>query len=327
MAAFYNGQQSQQPQIQEISMLGKLFGFKKAAQPLVAKAKPAPSVQPKPVKPAAPSLLETLTQGRPLDNITDTEILHQLVKHSDKLDKKTNRQVREKIQHLKEQEKLQQQQHELQEKICVRLETLARLQHHPLFDSELAHLQTQYLQQRQAFSNPDDKLATRIQIAIASCQRIQQEANVLQQQQEQAAQHAEQLAQQQIAQEAQHAEMTALQAEKNQAEQEQKKLQKEQSQAEREQHDKQQKELSQNIAQQLTQLEETINNSEAKKSREIHDRIRDKLKKLDSETRTRLRWKTALTGRPAARSARLAIFCRHAKIGRTVRGNGKIDRH
>lgn len=259
-------------------MLGKLFGFKKAAQP-AAKAKPAPSVQPKPVKPAASSLLETLTQGQPLDSITDAEILHQLVKHSDKLDKKTNRQVREKIQHLKEQEKLQQQQHELQEKICVRLETLARLQHHPLFDSEFAHLQTQW----QAFTNPDNNLAARIQVATVRCQGIQQEVSDLQQQQEQAAKQAEQLAQQQIAQEAKHAEMTALQAEKHQAEQEQKKIQKAQSQAEREQHEKQQKELSQNLAQKLVQLEETINNSDAKKSREIYDKIRENLKKLDAK--------------------------------------------
>ena len=202
-----------------------------------------------------------------------------MVKHSEKLDKKTNRQVREKIQHLKEQEKLQQQQYTLQEKICVRLETLARLQHHPLFDSEFSHLQTQW----QALTSTDNNLAARIQLAITGCQRIQQEANDLQQQQEQAAQQAEQQREQQIAHAAQRAETTALHAEKHQAEQEQKKQQKEQSQAEREQHEKKQKELSQNIAQQLLQLEEAINNSEGKKSREIHDKIRDKLKKLDQK--------------------------------------------
>lgn len=257
-------------------MLGKLFGFKKTATP-AATAKLASSAQPKTAKPVEPSLLATLTQGQPLNSITDADILHQLVKNSDKLDKKTNRQVRERLNHLKEQEKQQQQQHELQEKICVRLETLARLQHHPLFDSEFAHLQTQW----QAFTHTDNSFAARIQLAITGCQHIQQEARDLQQQQEQAAQQAEQLAQQQIAQAAQRAETTALQTEKYQAEQEQKKLRKEQSQAEREQHDKQQKELSQNIAQQLVQLEEAINNSEGKKSREIHDRIRDKLKKID----------------------------------------------
>ncbi|HSC74937.1 MAG TPA: DUF349 domain-containing protein [Pseudomonadales bacterium] len=257
-------------------MLGKLFGFKKTAKPTTP-SRAVPAAQPKPAKIPAPSLLEQLTHGQPLDSIADIELLHQLVKHSDKLDKKSNRQVRERILHLKEKEKQLQQQHDAQEKICARLETLSRLQHHPLFDSEFAHLQKQW----QAFTQPDDCFATRIQLAITGCQRIQQEFHDLQQQQQQAAQEAEKLAQQQIAHAAQQAETAAQQAEQQLAIQEQKKQQKEQSQAEREQHEKQQKETSQNIAQQLARLEEAIANTDSKKAREYHDKIRDGLKKLD----------------------------------------------
>ncbi len=257
-------------------MLGKLFGLIKKDKP-VTSPRVAPAAQPKPAKIPTTSLLEQLTHGQPLDSITDAGILHQLVRNSDKLDKKANRQVRERIQHLKDQEKQQQQQRDMQEKICVRLETLSRLQHHPLFDSELTHLQNQW----QKFTHPDDKVAARIQLAITGCQRIQQEATEAQLQQEQSAQQAEQLAQQLIAQAAQRAETTALKAEQQLAEQQQKKQQKEQSQAEREQHERAQKELSQNLTQLLVKMEEAITNSDAKKARECNEKVRDNLKKID----------------------------------------------
>lgn len=259
-------------------MLGKLFGFRKKDKPATTQ-RTAPAPQPEPAKVATPSLLQELTSGQPVDSISDTNILHQLVKHSDKLDKKTNRQVRERINHLKEQEKQQQLQHDMQEKLCGRLETLARLQHHPLFDSELAHLQQQW----QAISHPDAGITTRVQAAIARCAQIQQEANALKQQQEQLALEAEQRAQQKLAADAEREEQRAAQAGQLIEQQEEKNRQKEQSQADREKHERTQKELGQTLAQQLAQLEEAINNADSKKAREHHDRARDILKKLDQK--------------------------------------------
>jgi exonuclease SbcC len=260
-------------------MLGKLFGLINKDKPATTSPRAAIATAPKPAKIPTMSLLDELTHGQSVDSITDADMLHQLVKHSDKLDKKTNRQVRERIHHVKEQEKQQQLQRDMQEKICTRLDTLSRLQHHPLFDSELTHLQQQW----QAIAAPDAGIATRVQAATARCQQIKQEAHALKQQLEHAAQEAEQLARQQQALEAERAEQRAMQAEQQTSEQQQKKVQQQQSQADREKHERIQKELSQNMAQQLSQLEAAINNADNKKAREFHDRARDTLKKLDQK--------------------------------------------
>jgi exonuclease SbcC len=268
-------------------MFGKLFGFRKdkrAATPAAgtkARASPAAAMPAAPpsAKAQEPSLLLQLTQGQAIETIGDTELLHQLVKHSDKLDKKTNRQVRERLQVLKAEEKARQQQCEQQEKLCTRLETLARLQHHPLFDSELAHLQQQW----QALATTDTDLASRAQAALAACERVQQEAAEAKAQAmaaaEQAAREAaarddlqrQQAAQREAAQQTQAAQQ-AVQQQKQQ-----------QSQAEREQQARQQQETSRTLQQQLQQLESAIEQADSKKARELLDRARDNLKKLDAK--------------------------------------------
>jgi exonuclease SbcC len=269
-------------------MLGKLFGFGKKDKPAAAPKPEAipeniPAKEPKPVKVAAPSILDTLTGGAPLDTITDTDILHQLVKQSDKLDKKTNRQVRERINQLKEQDKELQQNHDKQEKLCVRLETLSRLQHHPLFDSELAHLQQQW----QSIELKLPTFDARVQNAIVRCLQLQQEAAKLKQQQEQATKEVEALARQReqdsIEQAARYAAEQAEKKDKQMEEHEKKEKQQQQTQAERQNHERTQKEICQNLAAQISQLDEAINIADQKKARDLHEKARDNLKKLDQK--------------------------------------------
>ena len=95
-------------------MLGKLFGLINKDKPATTSPRAAIATAPKPAKIPTTSLLDELTHGQSVDSITDADMLHQLVKHSDKLDKKTNRQVRERIHHVKEQEKQQQLQRDMQ---------------------------------------------------------------------------------------------------------------------------------------------------------------------------------------------------------------------
>lgn len=286
-------------------MLGKLFGFmknnnkdkgngdKKPGTPAVKsdavsgemKSTTSPDTASNPPAPKnrEPSLLEQLTHGQPIDAITDQVLLHQLVKQSQKLDKKTNRLVRERLNALKEQEKQQQQLHEKQEKICVRLETLSRLQHHPLYDSEFAHLQQQW----QTLADPDADLAKRILAATEKCHAVQQEAAALKQHelqlQEQAARESEEKILQQaerdrLLDEQKASELATMEQQKNVQQEKQK-----QSQEDREKHEKKQKETCQTLTQQLIQLEQAIDNADSKKARELHDRVRDTLKKLDQK--------------------------------------------
>lgn len=270
-------------------MLGKLFGFKKnnpSGNKATHQAQPVASNTPKQPKVRAPSILEQLTHGKPIETITDLETLHQLVKHSDKLDKKTNRLVRDKLQTLKEQDKEQLQQHEKQEKICTRLETLSRLQHHPLFDSELNHLQQQW----QNFQQHDAELGKRVETATTHCLRIQTEATALLTQaaliakQDSVATEPEQATEpssEQLAEQALLKAEQALQAEQLAAAELKKQQQKAQSQADREKHDSHQQEIRKTLQQKMLQLEEAIDNADSKKARELQEKIRDNLKKLD----------------------------------------------
>lgn len=153
-------------------MLGKLFGFKKKSASVSTPAHthspvvtPADSVTAE--KKAPKPTLHTLAGVQSVDDIHDTHQLQQLLKHSAQLDKKINRLLRDRLHTLKTAEQQQQQHLEVQEKICNRLETLAKLQYHPLFDSELAHL----TQQWQATATPDAAIAARAETAIARCQQ------------------------------------------------------------------------------------------------------------------------------------------------------------
>lgn len=257
-------------------MFGKLFksGTVKKPAPASATVVVAETVQ---AKPETPSILQQLTQGQPIDSIHDIDTLQQLVKHSDKLGKKTNQQVRDRLHALREQEKNRQQQHEKQEKICVRLETLSRLQHHPLFDSEFTHLQQQW----DALPDKDTALVTRVSAAIAQCRQIQADALAEKQQQEQAAREAatraEQerlLAEQRAAEQAEKAQQYAekIQASVAAAEDKQKSAAEQQKKTEQ---------VIQTLQQQLTQTEEAIAKGDSKKARETLDRIRDNLKKIE----------------------------------------------
>ncbi len=259
-------------------MFSKLFKRKDSQQKPASQAAVAEQA-PRVPRPETPSLLQQLTGGAAIDTLTDAELLHQLVKNSDKLDKKTNRQVRERLQFLREQEKQQQQQREKQEKICGRLETLARLQHHPLFDSELAHLQQQW----QLLLDVNADVAARVQAAIVQCQNIQQAAQaLLQQLAAEAAAEAERQ-EQKLARAAADAAAKAQFVEQQQVLVEVAAAQQQQSQTDRAKHDAQQQEVSRNLQQQLAQLEVAIDNADAKKARELHDRARDNVKKLDQK--------------------------------------------
>lgn len=259
-------------------MFGKLFKSSTAKKPAAA----APAVvvaEPVKTRPETPSMLQQLTQGQPVGSINDIEILQQLVKHSDKLDKKTNHQVRDRLHALREQEKNRQQQHEKQEKICVRLETLSRLQHHPLFDSEFSHLQQQW----DALQDKDAALLTRVTAAIARCRQIQADAQAEKQQQERAEQDATARAEQEriLAEQraAEQAEKSRQYAEKMQASIAAAES-KQQSMAEQQ---KKTEQALQTIQQQLMQTEEAIEKGDSKKARETLDRIRDNLKKIDAK--------------------------------------------
>lgn len=194
-----------------IVMLGKLFGFKKkqpvAAAPTPAAASTANST-PVDKKNPKPSL-HTLAQVQSVDELHDIHQLQQLLKNSAQLDKKTNRLLRDRLQTLKTAQQQQQLNHDAQEKICSKLETLAKLQYHPLFDNELAHL----LQQWQAITTPDTALAARATTAITRCQQIQTEVtqqklaeeHAIQQAAAAKAQRAAEIAQQRAEAEAQQA--------------------------------------------------------------------------------------------------------------------------
>ena len=257
-------------------MFSKLFKFKNDNKQ--ASASPAkPAAEPKPAKPATPSLLVQLTQGQAIDSIDNTDVLHQLVKNSDKLDKKTNRQVRERINALREQDKQNQQQHEKQEKLCERLEKLSRLQYHPLFDSEFAHLQQQWLD----MPDKNNVLTARVHTSIAQCQHIQQEAHTLKQQQEQAAIAAEQLAAEQRAQAEQRAAEQAELAQQYAGKMQQQIAHAEQKQQSAAEQQKKAEQIASTLQQQLVQLEEAIAQGDSKKARDTLERARDNLKKLD----------------------------------------------
>lgn len=158
-------------------MLGKLFGFKKnpasVTTTIPAPASVVTSADSTLIEKTAPKpTLQTLMGVQSVNDIHDIHQLQQLLKHSALLDKKNNRLLRDRLHTLKAAEQQQQQQIEAQEKICSRLETLAKLQYHPLFDSELAHL----TQQWRVTATPDAAIATRTETAIARCQQIQTEA-------------------------------------------------------------------------------------------------------------------------------------------------------
>lgn len=148
-------------------MLGKLFGFNKK-QPTTAPTVPTPTPTPVEKKHNKPTL-QTLASVQSVDDIHDIQQLQQLLKQSAALDKKTNQLLRDRLHSLKATEQQRQQHHEAQEKLCQKLETLAKLQYHPLFDNELSHL----TQQWQAIVTPDATLATRVETAIARCLQIQ----------------------------------------------------------------------------------------------------------------------------------------------------------
>ncbi len=197
-------------------MLGKLFGFKKKS------AATTPATTPQPIaaneilkeKKEKPSL-QMLIGADSVETITDIQQLQQLLKNSAGLDKKTNRQLRDRLNTLKTDELQQQQNHSAQEKLCTRLETLAKLQYHPLFDSELAHL----TQQWENTVKQDASIAARINTAITQCQSIlteiqqQHEAVALAEKQALEAQQkkAEAMAQKRADEEAQRTQVIELQ--------------------------------------------------------------------------------------------------------------------
>ncbi len=248
---------------------------KKPGEALIAPA------QPKIPKPREPGLLEQLAGGQAIESLTDMDVLHQLLKNSDKLDKRTNRSVRERINALRDADKTRLQQRDQQEKTCARLETMARLQYHPLFDSELAHLQQLW----NNVGHQDLDIKARIDTAMQQCLRIQLEAVTVRQQEEQAARIAEQLrleqaeqaqrlAEQQEANLAAQTEQQAAQAQTLAAE----KQARLQSSAEQQ---KARAQAAKTAEQQLTQLEEAIAQSNSKNARQVLDRLRESLKKLD----------------------------------------------
>ena len=257
---------------QEHSKAGQLPHEK--ATPSAALVKQAP-------KPKEPSLLEQLTGGQAIETLTDLAVLHQLLKQSDKLDKRSNRSVRERLNVLRDEEKTRIDQRAQQEKLCTRMETLARLQHHPLFESEVAHVQQQW--SNVGLQDPD--VSARIDIASQQCQNISQEVLQQKQQAEASARAAEQLKQLQ-------AEQAALLAETQEAEQAAQALVRDEqaqtraaSTAEKQQSAaEQQKNLEKNtqtLQQQLTQLETAIDEANSKQARQLLDQARETLKKLD----------------------------------------------
>ncbi|HNN87020.1 MAG TPA: hypothetical protein PKK14_05860, partial [Pseudomonadales bacterium] len=106
-------------------MLGKLFGFNKK-QPTTAPTVPTPTPTPVEKKHNKPTL-QTLASVQSVDDIHDIQQLQQLLKQSAALDKKTNQLLRDRLHSLKATEQQRQQPHEAQEKLCQKLETLAKL--------------------------------------------------------------------------------------------------------------------------------------------------------------------------------------------------------
>ena len=228
-------------------------------------------------KPKEPGIVEQLTGGQPIESFNDLDVLHQLLKQSDKLDKRTNRLVRERINSLREQEKARHEQRQRQEKICTRLETLAKLQYHPLFDSELAHVQLQWRQVGQQ----DTDIAARIETALQQCLQIQQEAHLQKQQAEQ-----EELRRQEANEAARllaekRALENAAQAEQRHEQEQTEAAVKKARQLSAAEAQKAIEQLTKTADQQLIQLEEAIGQSNGKKARQLLDRLRETLKPLD----------------------------------------------
>lgn len=224
--------------------------------------------------------LQQLTHGQAIAAIHDSELLGQLLKLSPHLDKHTNREVRERLQQLKTQHKLQQARAEQQQRICERLETLARINHHPLFDSEFTHLQQQWQQQTE---HDSEELAERVTRALLACVEIQRQAE-LQQLAEQAAAEAQQQQQHAQLEQRQNASRAAAEhAAQLAASTESARELAQQNEQQRQEHVAKQQRLLQTALEQLTRLEAAITVSDSKKAHEIQERIRNNLKQLDKK--------------------------------------------
>lgn len=259
-------------------MLSRWFNTKSGDTP--AQAKPdakTPAAEPTPAKHAV--WLAEITGDQSLEDITDPELLHTLVKHSERLDKRANRIVRDKLSALRDQEKLRQQQHEHETHLCERLERMARLQHHPLFDSELAHLEQQW----QACEAPVATLTERVQQALTLCHGIAQTA---QQAIEAANAEIEADAARREAEAAQRevdADNLAAAAEAEQAGAAAKAESKAAAKANSAEQQRVKEDASRALASQLDTLETALAIPDGKKAQHLLDRAREQFGKLDSK--------------------------------------------
>lgn len=221
--------------------------------------------------------LADVTHGQAIDSITDPDLLHLLLKNSDKLDKRSNRTVRDKLAQLRDQDKQQQQHRAQQERLCVRLETLGRLQYHPLYDSEFLHLEHQW----RSLAPHDADLAARVAHASAQCQHTVTAA------QQAKAEVAAAQADATQAEQAQHAAQTAAaearraaDAQRAQAEAERtaKRAEDKEKQAARQQ---QQQAAANKVTQQLDAAEAALEQADGKKARQAIDRAINALASLD----------------------------------------------
>lgn len=255
-------------------------------------ASPTAVTPAEPSTPAAPSAhatwLADVTRGQAIEDIQDPELLHLLLKHSDKLDKRHNRLVRDKLAQLREQEKQQKQQRSQQERLCTRLETLARLQHHPLYDSEFLHLEHQW---RSVAPHIHDLLerveraSERCRATLAAAQQAEADASaaaaaISHASQEQQRRQAEAMAEQQAA--------TAQQAEADAARAAQRAEQKAQQAAQHAARQQKQQEAFTQATQHLNAAEAALETADGKKARQSLDRALTQLAALDKGQMHRL---------------------------------------
>ncbi len=223
--------------------------------------------------------LDSLTQGQALESIDNLDVLQHFLKQSDKLDKRTNRALRERVNVLRKEKKQQQALSEQNEKICARLETMARIQHNPLFDGELLHLQ----QQLQKAGVIDASLQTRFEIAIHKCQNIQRHAEAEKSKlADYAIAEAEQTRQQQQAHEAHMQLVVDQEISDVEAKQEQQKNQ-QQAQHKKAQQTLKHTETLEKLQQYVPALEKAISAADLKQARDLLHKSQTAVQSLDKQ--------------------------------------------
>jgi hypothetical protein len=237
------------------------------------------------------SLLGALLQCREkqrqtlLETFNNEALLRQLGKHADKLDKRSNQLVREKLKNLRDKEQGEKDLQERIEKLCQRLESLGRTQYNAAFDSELFYLQKTWQHTLKETTDNFAALITRGNTALSSCEAIKQQAAAAEEQARLTAQiEAEKTAasvSEPAIEEPPSALLAEIEAARKALEDEKQRLRKEDQEQAKHQKALKQQQISEQLNADLPQLEKAIEERDLKKSRELANKMQAALRQLE----------------------------------------------